>query len=127
MVESEKKYGYVLETIVNEQIYTKEGFGTVTATNHAAVITALVEALKRFKKPCKLFIHTESAFVNNMISMRLEEWARQQYKNAKGEQIKNYELWESLGREALKHEYITVTGEHEYSDWLKRQMEEENV
>lgn len=120
--ESLKKYGYVLEFTGKNGIQTREGFGETIATYHAAVLTAMVHALERFNRPCEITICADDAFVLNMLNRNLEVWATNGYRNAKGEAIKNMELWMRVGQLINEHNILTLVGEHEYSAWLKAQM-----
>lgn len=121
--ESEKKFAYVLEYTGKAGIRTSEGFGILTGTYNAAVLTALIGALERFTKPCELTIHSENQFINNMIVNCLDKWKEDEFKNSKGEPIKNSEQWEKVAELTEKHSLLIVTGKHEYTDWMSREME----
>ena len=55
----------------------EKDLGKIEGTYHQAVLTALIEALERFRESCEVHVHTENEFILNMIDMNLEKWARE--------------------------------------------------
>ena len=121
---STKKYGYVLETQVLGNPRTCEGFGCLESTYHKAVLTALIEAMKRLNQSCEVHIHTEDGFLLNMLQNSAQRWAENDFRNSKGTSIANKEEWEILWSLASKHIVIPKPGTHSYDSWLKKTMEE---
>ncbi len=121
--QTEKWYGYVMECKVAGEIKTREGFGKITGTYHKAVLTALIEALERFKEPCEIYIHTEDVFVLNMIELNLAVWAEKEFQTTKGKPVANQEEWAKIWDLSNKHLLLTEPGEHGYTEWLLTEME----
>lgn len=124
---SEKQYGYVLETQVLGNPRTCEGFGTLTSTYHKAVLTALVEAMKRLNQSCEVHIHTEDRFVLSMLKNNAPQWAENDFKNNKGSSIANREEWEELLNLVSRHIVIPVHGTHAYDNWIKEVLKNPEV
>lgn len=115
---TERWYGYVLEFKHNGETRTREGFGTVTATYHQAILTALIEAIERFREECEIHIHTEDVFILNMMEQNLETWAENGFRTAKGKAVANQEEWIRVWQQSKRHLILAEPGEHEYSGWL---------
>lgn len=128
---TEKCYGYVMECIVAGEPKTREGFGKVTGTYHQAVLTALGEALERFKQPCEICICTEDEFVLNMLERNLSAWVGNEFLNSKGKPVANREEWKKIWLLSNKHLMLTQQGKHEYTGWLqgeiKKRKEQDDV
>lgn len=120
--ESEKQYGYVLECEIRGEPRTKEGFGQTIGTFHKATLAAVVEALKRFKQPCKIYIHSENEYVLGSMAGHLGKWAKNDFLNSKGKPVANKEEWQRVWELIQNHEVIPVPGKHSYSEWLLREM-----
>lgn len=120
---SEKKFGYVLETKVLGNPRTCDGFGQIKSTYHKAVLTALIEAMKRLNQSCEVHIHTEDTFILNMLKNNAPKWAENEFKNSKDTSIANKEEWETLWSLASKHIVIPEPGIHSYDSRLKNDME----
>lgn len=58
-----------------------------------------------------------------MVERNLPEWIANGFVGKKGEKIKNKELWEQLGALLKEHKITMVPGNHEYSKWLREEME----
>lgn len=117
--------GYVLST------YTAKGEATLTnmkeilnATPNEAALIVLVDALKRINKSCELKIFTESEHIHAGITNWMQKWSENEWKNSKGNDIANKELWIEVFSGLSMHQYEVVCNErHEYSDWLFREVE----
>ena len=120
--ESDKNYGYILECLGKTS--TKEGFGTARATYNKANLIAITEAIKRFKEPCEIHIHTRDEYVLNMIERCLNAWAENGFQNAKGKPVANQKEWMELWEQSQNHLLLTEPGEHSYSSWLQTQFKE---
>ena len=107
---SEKWYGYILECKVDGETKTREGFGKIEGTYHQAVLTALIEALERFRESCEIHVHTENEFVLNMIDTNLEKWAGNEFKTSRGKPVANQEEWMRIWGLSNKQLLITEHG-----------------
>ena len=88
------------------------GFDPET-TNNKMELTAVIEALKKLKKPCKVKLYSDSAYVVNSITLGwLENWKSNGWRGSDKKPVKNIELWEALDELLLVHdvEFIKVKG-----------------
>ena len=60
-------------------------------------LTAVIEALKILKRPCKVNIYSDSAYVVNAFLQKwIYGWMKKGWKTAGGDPVKNKELWQEL-------------------------------
>ncbi len=82
----------------------KELSGAAMATtNNRMELTGCIEALRALKEPCRVELHTDSQYVQRGMSEWLPKWKAKGWKRGR-EPIKNLDLWQSLDREAGRHE-----------------------
>lgn len=94
------------------------GVSETEGTMNAATLTALAEALERFKKPCDITLHAKNAWALNMIERNLKNWEKVDFRTADGKEIANRELWQRISA-AIENKRITIkSGAHEYSSWM---------
>lgn len=122
---AEKWYGYVLEYKADGETKTREGFGKIEGTYHQAVLTALIEALERFRESCEVHVHTENEFILNMIDTNLKKWAGNEFQNSRGKPVANQEEWMEVWGLSNKQLLITEHGDHEYASWLESAIRRE--
>ena len=96
------------------------GFDPET-TNNKMELTAVIEALKKLKKPCKVQLYSDSAYVVNALTLGwLENWKNNGWRGSDKKPVKNIELWEELDCLLLLHdvEFIKVKGhaDNEYNN-----------
>lgn len=120
---TERRCGYVLETICAGVTRTVEGFSCISGTYHSANLQNLAAALSRITKTSRICVHTEDAYVAAHIG-KLSEMAGTDWKDSKGSLIRNADLWKSIWELAEKHqlEMTANTDKHSYSGWLREQM-----
>ncbi len=76
-------------------------------TNNRMELRAVVEALRALKEPCRVTVHTDSAYVASAVNEGwLEGWVRRGWKTAGKQDVKNRDLWEAL-REAMRRHQVT--------------------
>lgn len=94
--------------------YKKEISGSQKdTTNNIMELTAVIEALKLVKFPCKIKIYSDSAYVvNAFLQGWIYNWIKKGWKTADGSPVKNKELWENLYQFTKIHEiqFIKVKG-----------------
>ncbi len=82
-------------------------------TNNIMELTAVIEALRLVKYPCKIKIYSDSAYVVNAFSQGwIYNWIKKGWRTADGSLVKNKELWEELYSFTKTHEieFIKVKG-----------------
>lgn len=87
--------------------------GERQTTNQRMELQAAIEALSILKKPCKVRLHSDSAYMVNAFQQRwLERWQRNGWRNAKKESVENQDLWQQLLQLSVVHdiEWIKVKG-----------------
>ncbi len=65
-------------------------------TNNKMELQAVIEALKALTKPCMIAVYTDSQYVRKGMLEWISGWQKKGWKNAKGEPVKNQELWREL-------------------------------
>ena len=87
--------------------------GEKNTTNNIMELTAVVEALRLVKFPCKISIYSDSAYVvNAFLQGWIYNWTKKGWKTADGSAVKNKELWEELYNFTKTHDitFIKVKG-----------------
>ncbi|PLT47780.1 ribonuclease HI [Paenibacillus sp. FSL W8-1187] len=91
-------------------------------TNNRMEIQAVIEALALLKVPCRVTVHSDSAYVVNCFQNNwIRGWLRNGWKNSKGQPVENKELWQRLWELMGIHEvaYVKVKG-HSDNEWNNR-------
>lgn len=121
-----RKCGYVLSTVINNEEKTREGFGHFHGTYHQVILITLAEALERMAVPSEICIHTRDMYVASRIS-KLEEMAGSGWKDSKGELIKNADEWKRVYTAIhvlpKTHKLSARSEKHSYSGWLQEELE----
>jgi ribonuclease HI len=86
--------------------------GDRATTNNRMELTAAAAALESLKRPCKVRLHTDSEYLRNGITRWHSGWVRRNWRNAKGDPVANYELWQRVLAAAKPHtiEWLWVRG-----------------
>lgn len=87
--------------------------GSKDTTNNIMELTAVVEALKLLKRPCKINLHSDSAYVVNAFNQKwIYGWIKKNWKTADGSPVKNKEIWQELYSLTKIHDvtFIKVKG-----------------
>lgn len=76
----------------------KEVFGAQNnTTNNIMELTAVIESLKLLKRPCKVDLYSDSAYVVNAFLQKwIDGWIKNNWKNSNKEEVKNKQLWQEL-------------------------------
>ena len=102
-------WGAVLEWNGKE----REMFGGEPATtNNRMELTAVIEALAALKHPCRVYLHTDSTYVQKGITEWINGWKARGWKTAAKEPVKNVDLWKKLDEVVRTHDidWIWVKG-----------------
>ncbi|HEX7388550.1 MAG TPA: ribonuclease HI [Acidiphilium sp.] len=81
-------------------------------TNNRMELTAAAEALEALKRPCRVRLHTDSEYLRNGITRWHAGWVRRNWRNAQGDPVANYDLWQRILVAAKPHaiEWLWVRG-----------------
>ena len=95
--------------------------GNKNTTNNIMELTAVIEALKLLKYPCKVKLYSDSAYVvNAFIQNWIYNWQKNNWKTSDKKDVKNKELWQELIRLTNTHDvtFIKVKGhaDNEYNN-----------
>lgn len=120
-------YMYILECIRDGKAVTLEKHEWVgQATENRLCLMALSASLKRLNCPCQLKIHTSCEhIINAMQNNWVRQWQKKGWVNAKGNRVKNHELWEEVLSLLDRHLYTFDCGYHVYRNWMLEQLEKE--
>lgn len=77
--------------------------GEKLTTNNRMELLAAIEAIESLTKPCCIDLYTDSQYVQKGISEWLPNWIKRGWKNAKGEPVKNQDLWQRLNAATKSH------------------------
>lgn len=102
--------------------------GELQTTNNRMELMAAIEALEALRRPSKVELHTDSAYVKNGISNWIHGWKRNGWRTADKKPVKNAELWQRLDAARNRHDitWFWVKGhnghvENERADELARE------
>jgi len=97
-------------------------------TNNRMELTAVVEALRALKKPCRVIVTTDSMYLKDGITQWIKNWKRNGWVTRDKTPVKNKDLWEALDEASQRHmiEWRWVRGhvghlENERCDQLARE------
>lgn len=89
----------------------KEGFKDTT--NNRMEILAVLTGLKLLKEPCKVAVHSDSAYVVNAVTKNwIGGWKAKGWTRGKAGELKNPDLWKELDAQLAKHDitFVKVKG-----------------
>lgn len=86
-------------------------------------LMALICAMKRLNRPCEVRLIQSNKYIQNMVtSGNLARWQENGWMTAKGEEIKNKDLWQQLS-ELMERHITTWTDDTGYQQWLIREVQ----
>jgi ribonuclease HI len=78
-------------------------------TNNRMELLAVVEGLRALTKPCRVLVHTDSAYVRNAVRNKwIDGWQRNGWRTKAKTPVANRDLWEAL---------LAAMGEHDV-EWI---------
>ncbi|MEI2416435.1 ribonuclease HI [Orrella sp. JC864] len=78
--------------------------GEMGTTNNRMEMTAVVQALRALKRPCKVVIHTDSQYVQKGMTEWLPGWKRRGWITADKKPVKNADLWQAMDELVARHD-----------------------
>ena len=76
------------------------------ATNNQMELMAAIKALNTLKYPCDVILHTDSIYVKNGITVWLDKWLKNNWRNSNKKPVKNQDLWQELQQAEARHKSI---------------------
>ena len=116
-------YGYVIEFIKKDGTpITRSGVGyEIKATENKLVLMALKAALKRLTKSCSALVFTKCEYVLSSYKNEwISEWKKNDWTNARGVKLSNWELWRDIWELSTMHElsFESVDVKNPYEMWI---------
>ena len=85
--------------------HEKELFGgDADTTNNRMELTAVIEALRVLKRPCRVVLHTDSQYVQKGITERIHKWKERGWRTSDKKLVKNVDLWMELDEATRRHD-----------------------
>ena len=83
--------------LIEYEDISKEYFGGAeNTTNNKMELKAAIEGLRVLKEPCTVYLTTDSKYVMDGITLWIENWKKNKWKNASKKDVKNKDLWIEL-------------------------------
>jgi ribonuclease HI len=111
-------------------MHRREKYGAdPLTTNQKMELQAALEGLKMLKRPCKVNLHSDSAYLINAFNQGwIDRWLQNSWQTSKKTPVENQDLWLELWQQNSVHQikWIKVKGhaghaENERCDFLARQ------
>lgn len=87
--------------------------GEAHTTNQRMELTAALEAIRALKRPCRVRLYSDSAYLINAFRLGwLRRWQTNGWRTAAGSSVDNQDLWRALLQEATPHQitWLKVRG-----------------
>lgn len=79
--------------------------GFERTTNNRMELLAAIRGLEALKQPCRVTLHSDSRYLIDAMSKGwLRGWKARGWSRAKGQHLKNADLWKRLAAAATRHE-----------------------
>ena len=93
-------------------------------TENALTLELMDRAFRKLQKMCSVRVITQCGHVLNAIKNEwIKQWEVNGWRNAKGAQVKNAELWEQLSEKMRKHLVEADTGFHSYQLLMQERIQ----
>lgn len=78
--------------------------GEPNTTNNRMELLATIRALEALKRPAKVRLHTDSAYVKGGITRWIHRWKANGWRTARRKAVKNADLWRRLDQALAPHD-----------------------
>jgi ribonuclease HI len=78
--------------------------GAAQTTNNRMELEGAIAALEALKRPCKVEMHVDSAYVKDGITKWIKGWKRNGWKTREKKPVKNADLWLRLDSALARHD-----------------------
>ena len=124
-------YGIVLEC-KNKHGETKtitEAGCLEQTTGKRLVLAAVFQGLRKINKKSRITIYTDSAYLQGAFAREwMTGWKEKNWKNAKGQEVKNKDIWERILYLSEAHEIsVLLAKEHIYTKWLQAELKKTDI
>ncbi len=85
-------------------IVRKDSGGELKTTNNRMEMTAIINALKIFRKDSHIIVNTDSKYVINGITKWIISWKKNNWVGSNKKKVKNCDLWKELDYLKDRHE-----------------------
>lgn len=101
-----------------------KGFSELQETTEDAItLLTIIKALNRFTKRSTISIFTKcNGVYHSVTSGRCMKYREDKWRNAKGQQIKNAELWDILTELLSKHECTITQDDHSFMEYMRSEL-----
>lgn len=108
-------YGAILK--YDQTVKEISGCEPIT-TNNRMELTAIIEALKRLKRPCKVRVMTDSNYVVKGMTEWIHGWIKRDWINSNKKPVLNRDLWETLLKLSKPHhiDWRWIKGHHGHKE-----------
>ena len=113
--------GWACVLMYNEHVRELSGYDPSTTNNRMEMLAA-IRALESLKEPCKVTLHSDSAYLVNAINQHwIDTWKRNGWKTSNKTPVENQDLWNQLIRLMNVHAvtFVKVKG-HANNRWNNR-------
>lgn len=93
----------ILRYGVHEKVLTGHDLET---TNNRMELQAAIAALQTLKRPCQVEFHTDSEYLRQGITERIEQWEAQGWRLKNGKLVSNVDLWQQLWPLVKQHQIV---------------------
>jgi len=73
-------------------------------TNNRMEMMAVIEALRRLKRPCRIIVTTDSQYVMKGMTVWIHAWIKKNWRNSQKKPVLNKDLWEEMFQLSRPHE-----------------------
>lgn len=119
-------YGYLLEYISGTgELHTRYDFRKkLDVTPNMLILTAFCAALDRLGKDSELTVYTDSLYLRENYSRWLQSWKENGWRTARGEEVKNKELWQQVDELTARHVVRFASQYHHgYKNWMTSEIQ----
>lgn len=83
--------------------------GAPLTTNNRMELQAAIEALRALKEPCRVELHTDSAYLQRAFTEGwIDKWQRNGWRTSSKKPVENQDLWQQLVELTDRHEVTWV-------------------
>ena len=118
---------WLMEYMKDDIPITRQGYvHAKDGTEAAGCLMALINGFHILKKPCDVEIITQCEnLLNTMGNHWHIRWKSNDWRNSKGKEVRNKELWEMLMKKMEPHTYIIRGGHHDYQSVMQTEVGKE--